>query len=158
MQVFAKGGAIEAMRRAREEGLTRFLGITGHTDPDVLAEAIRRFPFDTVLMAVNAADPHRRPFQKVLLPLAVEREMGIVGMKIPARGRLVPGALSMKEAMRYVLSLPVSTVIVGVDSIAQLEENVAIARAFTPLGAPQLAELERKAAPVAEQALWFRRA
>jgi hypothetical protein len=157
-QVFAKGGAIEAMRRAREEGLTRFLGITGHADPDVLAEAIRRFPFDTVLMAVNAADPHRRPFQKVLLPLAVEREMGIVGMKIPARGRLVPGALSMKEAMRYVLSLPVSTVIVGVDSIAQLEENVAIARAFTPLGAAQLAELERKAAPVAEQALWFRRA
>jgi hypothetical protein len=157
-QVFAKGGAIEAMRRAREEGLTRFLGITGHADPDVLAEAIRRFPFDTVLMAVNAADPHRRPFQKVLLPLAVEREMGIVGMKIPARGRLVPGALSMREAMRYVLSLPVSTVIVGVDSIAQLEENVAIARAFTPLGAAQLAELERKAAPVAEQALWFRRA
>jgi aryl-alcohol dehydrogenase-like predicted oxidoreductase len=157
-EVFAKGGAIEAMQRAREEKLVRFLGLSGHADPDVLVEAIRRFPFDTVLMAVNAADPQRRSFQKALLPLAVEREMGIIGMKIPARGRLVPGALTMKEAMRYVLSLPVSTVIVGVDSIAQLEENVAIARSFTPLGVAQVAELERKAAPVADQALWFRKA
>jgi aryl-alcohol dehydrogenase-like predicted oxidoreductase len=157
-EAFAKGGAIEAMQRAREEKLVRFLGLSGHADPDVLVEAIRRFPFDTVLMAVNAADPQRRSFQKALLPLAVEREMGIIGMKIPARGRLVPGALTMKEAMRYVLSLPVSTVIVGVDSIAQLEENVAIAQSFTPLGVAQVAELERKAAPVADQALWFRKA
>jgi len=175
--VFARGGAMEALLQAREQGLVRFLGITGHTDPDVLAEAIRRFPFDTVLMAINAADPHHLPFQKVLLPLAVEKEMGIIGMKIPARGRLLaswvppppeqqrgpikatrPGTLTMKEAMRYVLSQPVSTVIVGVDSVAQLEENVSIARAFTPLGGAQLAALEQRAEPVARQALWFRRA
>jgi aryl-alcohol dehydrogenase-like predicted oxidoreductase len=155
--VFAPGGAIEAFEKARSEKLVRFLGITGHTDPDVLAVAIRRFPFDTVLMAVNAADPYHLPFQKTLLPLAVEKKMGIIGMKIPARGRLL-GALTMPEAMRYVLSLAVSTVIVGVDSIAQLEENVATARGFTPLGAQQLAALERKAEPVARQALWFRRA
>jgi aryl-alcohol dehydrogenase-like predicted oxidoreductase len=155
--VFARGGAIEAFEKAREEKLVRFLGITGHADPDVLATAIRRFPFDTVLMAVNAADPHHLPFQKALLPLAVEKRMGVIGMKIPARGRLL-GAITMPEAMRYVLSLPVSTVIVGVDSIAQLEENVATARGFTPLQAPQLAALERKAEPVARQALWFRRA
>jgi aryl-alcohol dehydrogenase-like predicted oxidoreductase len=155
--VFARGGAIEAFEKARDEKLVRFLGITGHTDPDVLAAAIRRFPFDTVLMAVNAADPHHLPFQETLLPLAVEKRMGIIGMKIPARGRLL-GALTMAEAMRYVLSLPVSTVIVGVDSIAQLEENVSIARAFMPLQAPQLAALERKAEPVARHALWFRRA
>jgi aryl-alcohol dehydrogenase-like predicted oxidoreductase len=154
--VFARGGAIEAFEKAREEKLVRFLGITGHADPDVLATAIRRFPFDTVLMAVNAADPHHLPFQKTLLPLAVEKRMGVIGMKIPARGRLL-GALTMPEAMRYVLSLPVSTVIVGVDSIAQLEENVATARGFTPLRAPQLAALERRAEPVARQALWFRR-
>jgi aryl-alcohol dehydrogenase-like predicted oxidoreductase len=155
--VFAPGGAIEAFEKARSEKLVRFLGITGHTDPDVLSAAIGRFPFDTVLMAVNAADPYHLPFQKTLLPLAVEKKMGIIGMKIPARGRLL-GAITMPEAMRYVLSLPVSTVIVGVDSIAQLEENVATARGFTPLGPPQLAALERKAEPVARQALWFRRA
>jgi len=155
--VFARGGAIEAFEKARAEKLVRFLGLTGHTDPDVLAAAIRRFPFDAVLMAVNAADPHHLPFQKALLPLAVEKGMGIIGMKIPARGRLL-GALTMPEAMRYVLSLPVSTVIVGVDSITQLEENVETARGFTPLGPQQLAALERKAEPVARQALWFRRA
>ena len=176
-KVTARGGALEAFREAREQKLVRFLGLSGHTDPAVLAEAIRRFPFDTVLLAVNAADPHHLPFASELLPLAVEKEMGIVGMKIPARGRLLAGyvpppleeqrgrvkatrtgTLSMAEAMRYVLTLPVSTVIVGCDSIAQLEENVAIAKAFTPLSGAQLAALEAKAAPVAQQSLWFRRA
>ncbi len=175
-KVTAKGGALEAFREAREQKLVRFLGLTGHTDPGVLAEAIRRFPFDTILMAVNAADPHHLPFGSDLLSLAVEREMGIVGMKVPARGRLLAGfapppveqqrgaikatrtgTLSMPEAMRYVLSLPVSTVIVGCDSVGQLEENVAIAKAFTPLSREQMASLEKKAEPVAKQALWFRR-
>ncbi len=157
-RVFAKGGALEAFLRAKEQRLVRHLGITGHTDPDVLAEAIRRFPFDAVLMAFNAADPHHLPFQKTLLPLAVEKGMGVIGMKIPARGRLLgPGGLTMKEAMGYVLSQPVSTVIVGVDSMAQLEENVALARAFRPFSRSQLAGLEGRAEPLARKALWFRR-
>ena len=175
-KVFAKGGALEAFAAAREQKLVRFLGITGHTDPGVLAEAVRRFPFDVILLAVNAADPHHLPFGSELLPLAVEKEMGIVGMKIPARGRLLagyvpppleeqrgkikatrPGTLSMRDAMRYVLSLPVSTVIVGCDSIGQLEENVAIAKAFTPLTRERMASLEKEAEPVAKQSLWFRR-
>jgi hypothetical protein len=157
-KVCAKGGALEAFQKAKEQKLVRFLGLTGHTDPDVLAEAIRRFPFDAVLMAFNAADPHHLPFQKDLLPLAVEKGMGVIGMKIPARGRLLgEGGLSMQEAMGYVLSQPVSTVIVGVDSIAQLEENVALARAFTPYSRGQQAALEQRAAPLARKALWFRR-
>jgi aryl-alcohol dehydrogenase-like predicted oxidoreductase len=175
-KVCAKGGALEAFQQAREQKLVRFLGLSGHTDPDVLAEAIRRFPFDCVLMAFNAADSHHLPFKKDLLPLAVEKEMGIIGMKIPARGRLLstwtppppeqqrgafkvtrPGTLTIREALRYVLSQPVSTVILGVDSIAQLEQDVAIARAFTPLSAAQMAALEAKAEPVARQASWFKR-
>jgi len=157
-KVCAKGGALEAFQRAKDQKRVRFLGRTGHTDPDVLAEAIRRFPFDAVLMAFNAADPHHLPFQKDLLPLAVEKGMGVIGMKIPARGRLLGAeGFSMKEAMGYVLSQPVSTVIVGVDSVAQLEENVALARAFTPYSRGQLAGLEQRAAPLARKALWFRR-
>ena len=175
-RIFAPDGAVKAMQEAREQKLVRFLGVTGHADPDVLLEAIRRFPFDTILMALNAADPHHKSFQKELLPLAVEKEMGIVGMKIPARGRILsswtppaagkepswtgnasrPGTLSMSEAIRYVLSLPVSTVIIGVDSIPQLEENIRIARTFTPLSGAQLAELQAKAEPVKRQALFFR--
>jgi hypothetical protein len=172
-RIFAKGGAIEALAAAREQKLVRFLGVTGHADPDVLVEAIRRFPFDTVLLAVNAADRYHLSFSEKLLPLAVEKQMGIIGMKIPARGRLLaswkppadgdrygsksPGTISMKEALRYVLTLPVSTVIVGCDSIPQLEENVAIAREFTPLSATQMAALEERAKPVHKQALFFRR-
>ena len=175
-RVCAKGGALEAFQKARDQKLVRFLGLSGHTDPDVLAEAIRRFPFDTVLMAFNAADTWHLPFKKTLLPLAVDREMGIIGMKIPARGRLLegvpppppdkqrgtakhdrPGTLTMREAMRYTLSHPVSTVIIGVDNIAQLEENVAIARSFLPLHAGQLEALEQKVKPVYGQASWYKR-
>lgn len=175
-EIFKPGGAMEALVRARDEKIVRFVGITGHADPDVLLEAARRFPFDTVLLALNAADPHHLPFGEKLLPFAVEKEMGIIGMKIPSRGRLLaswtppppdpqkpspwplrPGTLSMREAMRYVLSLPVSTVIVGCDTIAQLEEDVQIARAFTPLSEAQMAELSKRAQPVHQQALFFRR-
>ncbi len=174
-RALAKDGAVQAMLKAREEGLVRFFGISGHTDPEVLAEALRRFPFDTVLMAFNAADPHHLSFRK-LLDLAVEKEVGIIGMKIPARGRLLqgyvppppeqqrgrvkadrPGTISIKEAMRYVLSFPVSTVILGVDNLKQLEEDVAIARDFRPMSEGQLRELEARVKAIAGQALWFRK-
>ncbi len=171
-QIFAKGGAIEALQAAREQNMVRFLGVTGHTDPDVLIECLRRFPFDQILMAVNAADSHHLSFQARLLPLAIEKQMGIIGMKIPSRGRLLsnwpavgpyaqrkqqPGPLTMKDALYYVLSLPVSTVVIGCDSIEQLTENVRLAREFTPLTQQQLATLAATVAPVARDALFFRR-
>ena len=173
-QVFAPGGAIEALVEAREQGIVRSLGISGHADPDVLIAAIERFDFDTVLLALNAADPYHLSFKEKLLPMAVEKEIGIIGMKIPARGlilsswktpedatsryaKTVPVTLDMREAMRYVLSLPVSTVIVGCDNISQLEENVEIARSFTPLSDEQMAGLEERTEPIHKQALFFRR-
>ncbi|MGB8259986.1 MAG: aldo/keto reductase [Terracidiphilus sp.] len=177
--VFAKGGAMEALLQMKEQKVVRHLGITGHFRPDALMECIRRYPFDTILMAINAADPHHFSFNEALLPLAVERQMGIIGMKIPGRSRLLsswtpppleqqkrswegmvlaptPGTLTMREAMYYTLSRPVSTVIIGCDTIAQLEENVQLAREFTPLNETQLAEVVRKAEPVAKPALFFR--
>jgi aryl-alcohol dehydrogenase-like predicted oxidoreductase len=175
-QIFRPDGAVAALQQAKEQGLVRHIGVTGHADPAVLIETISRFPFDTILMALNAADPHHLSFEEKLLPLAVEKEMGIIGMKIPARGRLLagftpppvgdpgrrpqdkgPGTLRMQEALRYVLSQPVSTVIVGCDSVAQLRENVAFAREFNPLSGAQQAALTEKARPVHEQALFFRR-
>jgi aryl-alcohol dehydrogenase-like predicted oxidoreductase len=173
-EVFAKGGAIEALVEAREQGIVRNLGVSGHADPDVLVAAIERFDFDCILLALNAADPHFLSFKEKLLPLTVEKEMGIIGMKIPARGLIlsswkapddpdsryantVPGKLDMREAMRYVLSLPVSTVIVGCDDIPQLEENIEIARSFTPLNDEQLASLEERTKEIHKQALFFRR-
>jgi uncharacterized protein len=88
-EIFAKGGAMEALLEARDQKIVRYLGITGHYRPDALMEAIHRHPFDTILMAVNAADPHHYSFSEQLLPLAVEKQMGIIGMKVPARGRML---------------------------------------------------------------------
>jgi aryl-alcohol dehydrogenase-like predicted oxidoreductase len=178
-KIFAKGGAMEALIEAREQKMVRYLGVTGHFRPDALMETIRRHPFDTILMALNAADPHHFSFMEQLLPLAVEKQMGIIGMKVPGRSRLLaswtpppieqqrhswegaviattPGPLTMREAMFYSLSHPVSTVIVGCDSIAQLEENVQIAREFTPLSQHQMASVSERAEPVSKQALFFR--
>jgi len=157
----------------------RFLGVTGHYRPEALIDAVNRHPFDTILMALNAADTHIHSFTDQLLPLAVEKQMGIIGMKVPARGRLLStwapppleqqqhswegsaiatrsGVMNMSQAMHFTLSHPVSTVIVGCDSIAQLEENVQIAREFTPLSQSQMAALNQLAEPVAKQSLFFR--
>lgn len=181
--IFAPGGAIEAFRAARDQGLVRNLGITGHTSAAVLIEMIRRFPFDTVLMAINAADRHHGSFAAELLPLAVERNMGIIAMKIPARSRLlasfappppdsaavaraaaagrpqaplVPGTITMREAMYYVLSHPVSTVIIGCDTVAQVEDNVRLAGEFAQMSEADLAVVAERTAAVARQALFFR--
>ena len=179
-QVFAKGGAMEALLDMQQQKVVRFLGITGHYRPDALIECIHRHDFDTILMAMNAADPHHYSFNEALLPLAVEKEMGIIGMKIPGRGRILsswnppsieqqkhswegmaiqtsnPGTLNMREAMYYTLSRPVSTVIIGCDSIAQLEENVQLARDFTPITDKHAGELVAKAEPCAKPSLFFR--
>jgi aryl-alcohol dehydrogenase-like predicted oxidoreductase len=178
-QVFAKGGAVEALIEARDQKLVRFLGVTGHHRPDSLMEAIRRLPFDCILMALNAADVHYFSFRERLLPLAVGKQMGIIGMKITGRGRILsswtppppeqqrrswegvviadgPGTIGMREALHYTLTLPVSTVIIGCDSVVQLEENVKLAREFTPLGRDEMAAIEAKTAVVSKQALFFR--
>lgn len=156
-QVFRPGGALEALLAAREQGLARFVGITGHYDPAVLEEAIRRFPFDCVLLALNAADVHRRPFQRTLLPLANRLEMGVVAMKVMARGGLAYGPLRRSEALGYVWSLPVSTAIVGCDSVAQVEANVESARRFEPLSERRRSEIEALAGNVVDQAAFFKR-
>jgi len=157
--IFGAGGAIEALQRAREEGTVRFLGITGHFDPGPLGRALERFDFDTILMALNPADPHHLPFTQELLPLANRKGMGVIGMKIPARGRIFRdgGITSMKQAMTYVLTHPVSTVIVGCDTVEQLEENVSIAASFQPLDADEMTRLEGLTADYASEAAFFKR-
>ncbi len=178
-QIFAKGGAIEALLEMQQQGVVRYLGITGHYRPDALMEAMHRHPFDTILMALNAADPWHFSFEDKLLPLAVENQMGIIGMKIPGRGRILtsynpppvdvqkhmwegmviatqPGTLSMKEAMGYTLTRPVSTIIIGCDTIPQLEENVRIAAEFTPFTAQQMTDLAQRAQVVSKPSLFFR--
>jgi len=156
--IFGDDGVVKAMEQARDEKIVRFLGLTGHADPDPMKQMVERYPFDTVLMALNAADKHYNSFIEKLLPAAVEKNMGIIGMKIPARDRIFDhgGIISMKEAMSYTMSLPISTIIVGIDKIAELEENIRIAQEFEPLTADELLAIEDKVKPHYEHLMFYK--
>jgi predicted aldo/keto reductase-like oxidoreductase len=175
-QIFAKDGAIKALEKAKSEGMIRHIGITGHFEPLILLEAIKNYPFDQILLAVNAADIHYLSFKNYLLPEAQKRGIGIVGMKVATRGRMLstwapppideqpkrmatklPGTITIKEALTYNMSLPVSTTIIGVDNVAQIEEDVKIASEFAPLTEEEMKAIEYKTLPIVRQGLYFRR-
>lgn len=146
--IFGAGGAMEALLQARDEGRVRFLGITGHHDPEILREAMQRFDFDTLLVALNAADRHRLSFIETVLPDAARRNMGIIAMKVYSQGALLKrGGLTADEALGYALSLEgVSTAIIGCSTPAEVDENAAIACRFVPRDDQQMRALEAKAA------------
>ena len=156
--IFSDDGCMKALLKAKDEGVVRFLGISGHADPDPMKELIERYPFDAVLMALNAADKHHNSYIEKLVPTAVEKEMGIIGMKIPARDRIFShgGIITMKEAMSYTMSLPISTIIVGLDNIAELEENIKIAQEFEPLTADEMLAIEEKVKPHHEHLMFYK--
>ena len=144
-EIFSPRGAIHALVKAREEGRVRFLGLTGHHRPDVLLEAMRRFPFDTVLVALNAADVHARSFSRTVLPEAARSGMGVIAMKVFAGGELVRprGPLAAEDALGYALSLPgVTCAIIGCRTGEEVEANVRAARRFEVLSGERLRSLE----------------
>lgn len=175
-EIFARDGAIKALEKAKSEGIVRHLGITGHFEPLILLDAIKRYPFDALLLALNAADPHYLSFKRYLLPEAQKRGIATIGMKVATRGRMLstwappaledqparmatklPGTLTIKEALTYNMSLPVSTTIIGIDNVAQIEEDVEIASQFSPLSPQEMEEIEYKTLPIVRQGLYFRR-
>jgi aryl-alcohol dehydrogenase-like predicted oxidoreductase len=120
-------------------------------------EMLNRFEFDTILMALNPADKYHRPFMDELLPEANRRQMGIVAMKIPARGRMFQeGGPSMREALLWTMSQPISTLIVGCDNVEQLEENVSVAQEFEQLNSAQMAAIEEKVSGYPLEASFFK--
>ncbi len=145
-RIFGKGGAFEAMIQARADGRVRYLGLTGHHDPAVLLEAMRRFDFDAVLVALNAADVHRLSFIETVLPEAVRQGMAVVAMKVAAGGKLLGrGRLTMAEALGYVWSLPgVTTAVIGCRTPAEVDANAAVARVFVPLSGERRRALEER--------------
>ncbi|HWS00846.1 MAG TPA: aldo/keto reductase [Prolixibacteraceae bacterium] len=175
-KIFAENGAIKAMEKAKAEGMVRNIGITGHFEPLVLLDALKRYPFDQILMAVNAADIHYLSFKNWLLPEAQKKGIAIIGMKVATRGRMLsswtpppiaeqperlatskPGTITIREALTYNMSLPVSTTIIGIDNIAQIEEDVKIASEFSPLTEDEMRAIEFKTLPIVRQGLYFRR-
>jgi aryl-alcohol dehydrogenase-like predicted oxidoreductase len=138
-QVTGPDGALKAIEEFRAAGSVRFVGVTGHRDPRVLAKALDEYPFDTILCSLGAVHEAVRPFHEVILPAAERRGAGVLGMKVMAYAFLADHA---ESALRFVLGHPgVAAAVVGVDDIAQLEANAAVARAYEPLSDAERREL-----------------
>jgi aryl-alcohol dehydrogenase-like predicted oxidoreductase len=157
-EICAPGGAYEAFVDAKHNGKTRFIGVTGHHDPEVLAAAVERLSFDTLLIPVNPCEPQGGAFVTQVGARALARGMGVIGMKVLSRGLLrnYDGAPTTQELIDYALSQAIHVAIVGCDDVGQVHENAAAARAFAPMAPERQRELERRLAPMAAQALYYR--
>jgi aryl-alcohol dehydrogenase-like predicted oxidoreductase len=156
----SKRGAIKAAEEAKQQKLIRFVGITGHHEPAVITRGLQRHPFDTALIPINAADKHTsHPFITGVLPVAQQKNTGIIAMKVPAYGKLFkPGVLDgMHQAMGYALSQSgVHCCIIAAENITLLEQNVKIAQAFQPLANKELLAIEQRTAAVWKENSFFR--
>ncbi len=149
---FAKGGVVEALDEAKKAGKVRYVGFTGHKDPAIHLKMLSyNYPFDSVQMPLNAFDASYRSFQERVLPEVVKRGMAALGMKsLGGNGQpVVKGVVTVAEALRYAMSLAVATTISGIDSLAVLRQNLAIARGFTPMTAEEMEGLRKRCAPAA---------
>lgn len=160
-QIFGNNGAIKAVEEAKAQGIVKFSGITGHHEPDIIAEALRRYNFDTTLISLNAADIHHpRPFSTTVLPVAQANNVGVIAMKVPAYGRLFkPNLLSgMEQAMGYSLSLPgVHCCVIAAENPAQLESNVKVAQNYRALSQVEMQSIEQLTVNAGEDGAFFRR-
>jgi predicted aldo/keto reductase-like oxidoreductase len=157
-EIFEKGGALEAFVEAKQKGLTRFIGITGHHDPVIIRQCIETYDFDTVLMPVNPAEPEYKSFPDHIIPLARKKEMGIIGMKVFFRGiaEQLPFYKGMGPFLSFALSLPVSTVVIGCDTVQQLQENVSLVKSFKKMSETEMNELISNIKPYARNLMYYK--
>jgi predicted aldo/keto reductase-like oxidoreductase len=142
--IFAPGGAVEALTEAKQQGKVRFVGFTGHKDPEIhLKMLLHDFPFDTVQMPLNCFDATFRSFETHVLPEATRRGMAALGMKsLGGSGEMVRhGGITAEQGLRYAMSLPVATTISGIDSLEVLDQNLKVAINFQPYSAAELKDL-----------------
>src|SRR4051812_41654463 len=147
-KLFAPGGAIEAFEAAKKAGKCRFIGFTGHHDPEAHLAMLRAYDsWDSILMPLHVADPLYLSFEERVLPAAVRRGIGIQGMKNFANAKLLQ-SFSARECLSCALSLPIHCTALGCTSPGQLEDDVRIARGLRPLDAEQMAALRARAEPI----------
>jgi predicted aldo/keto reductase-like oxidoreductase len=153
-RVFAPGGTMEALLAAKKAGKIRYIGFTGHKDPDIHLKMLHtafahHFTFDSVQMPLNVMDAHYRSFAKKVVPVLVEHNIGVLGMKPLANG-IIPrsGIVDATECLHYAMNLPTSVVINGCDTMDRLQQALEAARTFRPMSKPQLAALLAKTAQV----------
>ena len=139
-RIFAPRGALETVLRARKAGKLRFIGFTGHKSPEIHKHMIEvadahHFTFDTVQMPLNLMDAHFDSFQKIVLPMARARGMGVIGMKplLGSNAMLRDAGFPAVEGLRYAMSIPPDVTVTGIDSMAVLDQDLKLARRFKPL-------------------------
>jgi predicted aldo/keto reductase-like oxidoreductase len=147
-RVFAPGGTMEALLAARQAGKIRHIGFTGHKDPAIHLKMLDMgFDWDTVQMPLNCVDAHHLSFEARVLPVLVERQIGVLGMKPLAAGEAVrSGAATAEECLRYAMSLPTSVVITGCDSMPIVEQAIRVWQEFQPMTAEEMAALRHRTA------------
>lgn len=159
---FRPGGAMEYIMRAKEEGLVRFVGVTGHVTPDAHRRALKYWDdgwqFDTFQFPVNPIDYHQRSFQRRVLVDIVARDIGMIAMKTSADGRLLQeGICTIEETLRYVWSLPVNVAVVGMERPELVRHNARVAREFVPMSPLELKGLRDRIEPRADLSLeWYK--
>jgi aryl-alcohol dehydrogenase-like predicted oxidoreductase len=147
--IFTSNGAIEAAIQAKKQGKARFIGFTGHKNPDFhLKMLAQSFDWDAIQMPLNVLDPHFRSFERQVLPEAVKRRLGIIGMK-PMAFQNAPktGAVTSTECLHYAMSLPVSVTITGCETMERLETALKAARGFKPLDPAAMQALRDRMLP-----------
>lgn len=141
-------GVLEALTAAKQQGKVRFVGFTGHKNPSIHLDMLKRgFAFDTIQFPINPFDPSYRSFEKEVLPVAMQKGMAVFSMKsMGGSGEpIVHGALTPTEALSYAMSVPgVSTTISGMESMAVLDQNLRILAGFKPLDEKQMNELREQ--------------
>ena len=154
-RIFGPGGSFEAAQEAKKQGKIRYIGFTGHKDPEIHLKMLKtafahNFTFDTVQMPLNVMDAHFNSFGKKVLPVLVEHKIGVLGMKPMGSGIILKSnVVKSVECLHYAMSLPTSVVITGCDSLKILNQALDAARSFKPLSGSEVAELLAKTAPVA---------
>lgn len=149
---FAAGGVIEALEQAKKQGKVRFIGFTGHKDPSIHLKMLsHEFPFDACQLPLGVFDASFRSFEQKVLPELNRRGIAPIGMKsLGGTGESVKsGVVTVEEALRYVMSLPIATLVSGIDSLGVLRQNVEIARNFKPMQADEMAAIRKKCEPFA---------
>jgi len=146
---FAPGGGAEALLEAKRQGKVRFIGFTGHKDPKIHLKMLAHdFPFDTCQMPLNVFDGTYRSFEQEVLPVLTQRGIAPIGMK-SLSGNAEPikqGLVTPEEALRYVLSLPIASLVSGIDSREVLRQNLDIVRRFAPMTVAEMQGLRTRVA------------
>jgi len=155
-RIFAPGGALEAVLAAKKAGKVRYIGFTGHKSPDIHLHMIQtadahQLSFDTVQMPLNVMDAHYESFEKKVLPVALQHQIAVLGMKPMGDHFILDSkAVTAVECLHYSMNLPVSVVITGIDSLPILEQALNAAKSFQPMSGTQVSALLAKTQTVAQ--------